>query len=141
MRRRGTRGARRRVGSFRAESNRDLAGSQVDDGRGNEKWGNPPGAAFDQGSMLTLDRAEPSDAGCNEDAGPRRVFRTHLQLRVGHREVRCGNGELNEDVHLLDVFLVDEPQRVEAFHLARDPRGELRRIEPGNRSNPAPAGA
>ena len=37
------------------------------------------------------------------------------------------NRVLDEDVHLLDVFLLDELQRVEALDLARDPRGELPR--------------
>ena len=40
-------------------------------------------------------------------------------------ELRGRDGELNEDVHLLDVFLVDELQRVEPLHLAGDPRREL----------------
>ena len=38
----------------------------------------------------------------------------HRQPRIVHRELRRGDGELDEDVHLLDVFLVDELQRVEA---------------------------
>ena len=53
-------------------------------------------------------------------------LRADLQLRIVHRELRRRDRELDEDVHLLDVFLVDELQRVEVLHLARDARGELR---------------
>ena len=49
----------------------------------------------------------------------------HRQAGVVHRELRGGDGVLDEDVHLLDVFLVDELQRIEPLHLARDARGEL----------------
>ena len=54
-------------------------------------------------------------------------LRRDLQPRIVHRELRGGDRELDEDVHLLDVFLVDELQRVEALDFARDPRRELRR--------------
>ena len=60
---------------------------------------------------------------------------------VVHRELRRRDGVLDEDVHLLDVFLVDELQRVEALDLAGDPRGELRRVEVRDRADPAAAGA
>ena len=53
------------------------------------------------------------------------------QPGVVHRELRRGDGELDEDVHLLDVFLVDELQRIEVLDLAGDPRRELRRVEAG----------
>src|SRR6266699_3080104 len=46
---------------------------------------------------------------------------------------RGGERELDEDVHLLDVFLVDELERVEALHLAGDPRREVQRVEPRDR--------
>ena len=36
-----------------------------------------------------------------------------LQSRVVHRELRGRNGELNEDVHLLQFLLLDPLQRVE----------------------------
>ena len=48
------------------------------------------------------------------------------QPRVVHRELRRGDRVLDEDVHLLDVFLVDELQRVEALDLRRNLRGEAR---------------
>ncbi len=75
--------------------------------------------------MLALDRAEPAYPRRDEHTDPRRVLRRHLELRIVHRELGGGDGELDEDVHLLDVFLLDELQRVEALHLTRDARREL----------------
>ena len=46
------------------------------------------------------------------------------QPRIVHRELRGRDGVLDEEVHLLDVLLLDELQRVEALHLRRD----LRRV-------------
>ena len=60
---------------------------------------------------------------------------------VVHRELRRGDRVLDEDVHLLDVFLLDELQRIEPLHLARDLRRELRRVELGDRADAALAGA
>ena len=62
------------------------------------------------------------------------------QPRVVHRELRRGDGVLNEDVHLLDVFLFDELQRIESLDLG----GNLRRVsgdvEPGDARDPRGAG-
>ena len=63
--------------------------------------------------------------------------RRHLQPGIVHRELRGGDRELDEDVHLLDVFLLDELQRIEALDLAGDPRRELRRVELGDRADAA----
>ena len=49
-------------------------------------------------------------------------FRTQPAVRrqtgVQQRELRRGNRVLNEDVHLPDVFLRKEPQRIEIGDLA-----------------------
>ena len=62
------------------------------------------------------------------------------QPRIVHRELRRGDRVLDEDVHLLDVFLLDELQRVEAPDLARDLGRELRRVELRDGLDAAPAG-
>ena len=64
-------------------------------------------------------------------------LRRDRQLRVVHRELRRRDRELDEDVHLLDVFLLDELQRIEVLHLAREPRRERRRVEAGDRADAA----
>ena len=43
-----------------------------------------------------------------------------VSAAVVHGELRRRDGVLDEDVHLLDVLLLDELQRVEALDLARD---------------------
>ena len=48
-----------------------------------------------------------------------------VQARVVHRELRGRQRELDEDVHLLDVLLLEVLQRVEALDLAGDARREL----------------
>ena len=74
---------------------------------------------------------------------PTRVahLRRDRQAGVVHGELRRRNRVLDEDVHLLDVFLLDELQRVEALDFARDARRELRRVELGDRSDAALPGA
>ena len=56
-------------------------------------------------------------------------LRRDLQPGIVHRELRRRDRVLDEDVHLLDVFLLDERQRVEALDLAGNLRRELRRVE------------
>ena len=62
------------------------------------------------------------------------------QPRIVHRELRRGDGVLDEDVHLLDVLLVHERQRIEALHLGGKPRAECRGVELGDRPRPALTG-
>ena len=61
------------------------------------------------------------------------MLRRHRQPRVIDGELRGGERVLDEDVHLLDVFLVDELERIEALDLAGDARRVLRRVEAGDR--------
>ena len=150
VRRRRAGGARRQVRPLGAEPDRDLAGGEVDDGRGNEERRDLARAALEQRLVLALDRGEPADARRDEDADRRRVLGRDRQPRVVHRELRRRDGVLDEDVHLLDVFLVDELQRVEAPDLRRDLRGEPAGVElrdprdaarPGQQRAPVRAGA
>src|SRR5436309_306801 len=68
---------------------------------------------------------------------PSRSLSKGRQARVVDGKLRGGERELDEDVHLLDVFLIDELERVEALHLAGDPRREVRRVEPRDRPDAA----
>jgi hypothetical protein len=89
--------------------------------------------------VFALDGLEPADARCDIDADAIGQLAGHLEPRVVDGELRGRQRVLDEDVHLLDVFLVDELQRIEGLDLTGDARRVLRRVEPGNRSNPAPA--
>ena len=139
VRRRRAGGAGRRVRPLGAEPDRHLAGGQVDDRRRDEERRDLARAALEQRLVLALDGREPADARRDEDADARRVLRRHLQPRVVHRELRRRDRVLDEDVHLLDIFLLDELQRIEALDLAGDPRRELRRVELRDRADAAAA--
>ena len=79
--------------------------------------------------VLALDGAEPPDAGRDEDADVVGVLRRDLELSVADGELRRRDGELDEDVHLLDVFPVEVLQRVEPLDLTRNSRREVLRVE------------
>ena len=82
---------------------------------GEIRRGPPSSSALCSRSMV----ANPPMPGADEDADLWRVLGRDRQARVVDRELRRRDRELDEDVHLLDVFLVDEVERVEAADLAR----------------------
>ncbi len=134
------RGARRAGGQIRptgAEPDRHLPGREIDDGRGNEEGRDAARPPFEQLAVFALDGAEPADARRDVHADVVGVGGGNRKPSVADGEVRRGDRELNEDVHLLDVFLFEELQRVERLDLARDARGKLRGVEVRNRSNAA----
>ena len=133
----GAGGTRRQVGPARVEPDGDLARCEVDDGRRDEERRDTPRAAFEKFLVFALDGLESADAGGNVDADAIGPLTRHLESRIVDGELRGGERVLDEDVHLLDVFLVDELQRIERLDLARDTRRVLRRVETGNGSNPA----
>src|SRR5256885_2288843 len=64
-------GASRRGGGIRpfgSSPDGDAAGCQVDNGRGNEKWGDASGAFFEQVFVFPLDHLESADAAADIDA-------------------------------------------------------------------------
>src|SRR5687767_8736725 len=139
MRRRRAGGAGCQVRALGAEPDRHLTGREVDDRRRDEERGDLARATLEQRRVLALDGRESADAGADADADVGRELWRDLKLRVVHRELGGGDGVLNEDVHFLDVFLLDELQRVEILDL----RGDLRRvpgdIEPRDAGDTAPA--
>ena len=56
----------------------------------------------------------------DEDADARGFLLREGQRRIVDGKLRGRDRVLDEDVHLLDVFLLDEAQRVESLDLARD---------------------
>ncbi len=90
------------------------------------------GPPVQQRAVLAFDRLESADPRSDEDADVRRVRFGDRQLGVVHRELRRRDGVLNEDVHLLDVFLLDVVERVESPYLGRDLCCVPGDIEPGD---------
>src|SRR5436309_2113531 len=132
VRRGGARGARGGVGALRAVADGDLPGGEVDDRRRDEKRRDLARPTLEQRLVLAFDGGEPADAGRDEHAGARAELGRDHEPRIVHRKLRRRDRVLDEDVHLLDVFPVDELQRVEVLHLARDAGRELRRVELGD---------
>ena len=64
-----TRGGGGGIGSASAVANGDDAGSEINDGGGNEKRRDAAGAAFEKLAMLALDDVESADSGSDVDAG------------------------------------------------------------------------
>ena len=98
------------------------------------------GPPVEQLFVLPLDRREPADARRDEDADLVGHRRRDGQLRVVHRELAGRERVLDEDVGLLDVFLLHELQGIEASDLPRNARRERRRIEVRDRRDAAAAG-
>ena len=141
VRRRGARGAGREVRPLGAEADRHLPRREIDDRRGDEERRDLARPAFEVGAVLLFDGGEPADAGADEHADARRQRRVDRQLRIVHRILRGRDGELNEDVHLLQFLLFDELQRVEVLHFAREPCRKGRRVEARDRADAARARA
>src|SRR5258706_476442 len=66
------------------------------------------GAPRERRFVLALDGGDPADAGRDEHTDARRERRGHLQPRIVDRVLRRGDRVLDEDVHLLDIFFLDE---------------------------------
>src|SRR5438045_430625 len=75
------------------------------------------------------DGGNPADAAADVDAHHLAVVGADLEPGVGQGEVGGRHRELDEAVHLLDVFLLDPAQGVEALHLAGEARRMLRGVE------------
>ena len=122
MRRGGAGRGCRGVRSARAIFDGDVAGGEVDDGRGDEKRRDFARSALQQLGVLAFDHVEPADAGGDVGAHALGVFRSNLEAGHFHRAVRPGQGELDEPAHLFDFFFLHPVERVEAAHFAGDAR-------------------
>ena len=137
VRRCGARRAGRQIRTLGAETYRHLAGREIDDGGRDEERRDLARPAVEQGFVLPFDRAEAADTGPDEDAHIEGVLRRDAQPGVIHRELRRRNRVLDEEVHLLDVLLLDERQGIPPLDLSCDLRRETGDVEPRNRTHAA----
>ena len=79
--------------------------------------------------VFALDDLESADAAADVHADAFGNFRRYLQPRRTHGELARRDGELDEAAHLLDFFLLDKTQGIEAVDFGCDPCGKLRRVE------------
>jgi hypothetical protein len=87
--------------------------------------------------MFAFDGRKSANAGSDEHSDTRGRFRRDRQPGVINGILRSGHRELNEDIHLLQFFLLDELQGIEPLHLARKLRGKARRVEAGDGADAA----
>src|SRR5207344_802523 len=85
-------------------------------------------------------RAQAADPGADRAPDPGRVGRD-VEVGVGDRLRRRGDGELREAVRLPDRLPVHVLERVEALHLAGDVRRALRHHEFLDAGDARPPGA
>ncbi len=111
------------VGSARAVLDGDVAGSEVDDGAGDEEGRDLARATGEQVGVLALDDIESTDAGADVDADAVAIFFGDLEAGVGHRLGRRGQGEVDEAAHLAGLFLFHEEQRVKVLDLCGEADG------------------
>src|SRR6476660_7145311 len=67
--------------------------------------------------MVVLDGSEPADPRANVDAYLGRLFRRYFKSCVIHGQLSGAHGVVDEGIHLLNVFLLDELGRIEIFDL------------------------
>ena len=123
-----------------AVTDADVAGRQVDDRRGNEEGRDLARAAFQQRLVLALDDVKAADARADVHAHAGRDFRRHLQPRSLHGLIRRRQADVDEAAHLLQLFFLDEIQRIEILDFGRNLAGKLGGVEVGDPAHAALAG-
>ncbi len=108
------------VRSLGAQSDRHLSGRQVDDGHGNEKRRDASGAFLLQNLVIVLDRPKSPDARSDIHTDFRGLFRHHSKSRIFHRQLGSAHGIVDERIHFLDFFFLDELGWIEVFHFTGD---------------------
>ena len=88
-----------------------------------------------------LDRPQPADTGSNVDPDPGRLFRRNFQAGIVHRQLARPHRIVDEGVHLLDFFFLDELRRIEILHLGGNLRIVSARIESRDSADAGLAGA
>src|SRR5579862_1487415 len=94
------------IRAFGAGADGDVAGSEIDDGGGNEKRRDAVRTLFEEIPVLALDDFESADAASDDYADAFGIVRVHLQSRLGESEFRGRDAELNEAAHLLNFFFL-----------------------------------
>jgi hypothetical protein len=122
-------GAGGRVRPLRAEADRYLTRRKIDYGCGDEEWGYFAGTAFEEFYVFAFYHTEPAYAGAYVDSDTGGVFFVDAKARIIHSFLRGGDSVMDEDVHLLDFFLLDESERIEVRNLAGYAHGKTRGVE------------
>ena len=117
------------VRALGAETDRDLAGDEIDDDHRDEERRDPAGATRSVHLVVLFDRLESADSRADVHADAVRLARAEREPGVVHRHLGRRQRVVDERVHLLDLFGVDEVGGVEVLDLGGDPAVEEGRIE------------
>src|SRR5271163_2927843 len=128
------------VRPLRSVANRDVAGSEIHDGRRNEKGRNFPRPTLDQLPVFAFDDVESADAGRNVDAGFIQVGVFRFPTRGFHREIRRCESHLNEAAHFCQFLFLNPPERIEILDFAGDRAVKAGGIKLRDRANAALSG-
>src|ERR1700733_2367268 len=128
------------VRAFRAVTNGNVSGGEIDDGGGNKERRDLAGTARQKFGMLALNDVESTDAGADVDAGRIRNFRSDLQAGHLHGEIGGGESELNKAPGFLQLFFLQPMQRVKIADFAGDAAIKGRGVKMGDGANAALAG-
>ena len=90
-------------------------------------------AALEIDAVVLLDGRQTAQADADHDPDPFGVAIVDLQTRRRHRHRGRRHRVLDEEIHLLDLFLLDEVFGAEIPHFAGDPRRKILGIEPRDR--------
>src|SRR6266404_2136340 len=74
--------------------------------------------------MFALDHVEPANAAADVHAYSGGILFRHLKPGHPHGFHAGGKRQMDEAAHLLDLFLLDEVERIEALHLGGDGAGK-----------------
>ena len=124
------------VGPLGAVADRYLPRSQVDDQHGDEEGGNLSVSPFEHGGVIPFDSRKPTETGSHQYPHAFGIFFGNLETGVLHGQFRRPHGKLDEEIHFLDFFFIDEVFGVEIPHFTGDLRGKFRSIKPRDAINP-----
>src|SRR5437879_393434 len=87
--------------------------------------------------MLAFNDIEPADTAANMNAHASGVFFSHLEAGHLHGFIAGGERQMDEAAHLLDLFFLNELQRIKVLDLSGNGAGEVGGIEMGDGGNAA----
>ena len=85
--------------------------------------------------MLALDHSKPADSRADVRPDSGGVLVVDAQTRIIHRFLRRSDRVVDERVHLLDFFFLDEFQRIKVLDFAGDAHREGGNVETSNRAD------
>ncbi len=112
-----------------------MTGGQIGNQHGNKERRDSTRSLFEKDLMILLKGGQPSQSCADNDTDTVRIFRSDLEPGILDGFLGGPHGILNEEIHLLDLFLIDITLRAEVLDLCGNLRVKTIRIEPRERTN------